>query len=530
MATNKYGYTDRPEAVDQLGVGSYYEALADYIENCEAPTTISIQGDWGTGKTTAIRYIEKVLAERPRIASVCLNVWPYSSFEHGGNVSAALLQDFCSLLSEVGIKDDKLAKARQMTERFFRMAAYVGMSFATNSDASPLLGKGGQPAGTMGSINEMKHFKDEIVKAIDSAADFDRLVVFVDDLDRLNPRVALEILEGLKNFIDCDKCVFVLAIDFDIVSQGVRMKYGDAFQADKGRKFFDKIIQLQFHLPVNAYDIKGYLQEEFLSPREDADRYESVILTLLGSNPRNIKRAFNLLKLHELILAGSGKKIAGEDKIELFVILLIQLHSKDLYFSMVQHTASGDEMRAFLRECETDAEYIEKIDESLNLGIFDDDTATPEVQRKLRFINREKFCENLKITSAITSSNEADEDGAGGGTGAAGDGAGKGAAGMKIGEYVRHQLGILISENKLSKEMVHNMQQKQWCEINLHLQYPFLKHRNPNRTRHEQIEVGGGQTVYWVKPVTIRDKEYYVCNQWYEPMRPYFEMWLETVK
>ena len=101
---------------------------------------------------------------------------------------------------------------------------------------------------------------------------------------------------------------------------------------------------------------------------------------------------------------------------------------------------------------------------------------------------------------------------------------------MKIGEYVRHQLGILISEDKLSKEMVHNMQQKQWCEINLHLQYPFLKHRNPNRTRHEQIEVGGGQTVYWVKPVTIRDKEYYVCNQWYEPMRPYFEMWLETVK
>ena len=103
MSTNKYGYTDRPEAVDQLGVGSYYEALADYIENCEAPTTISIQGDWGTGKTTAIRYIEKVLADRERIATVCLNVWPYSSFEHGGNVSAALLQDFCSLLSEVGI-------------------------------------------------------------------------------------------------------------------------------------------------------------------------------------------------------------------------------------------------------------------------------------------------------------------------------------------------------------------------------------------------------------------------------------------
>ncbi len=520
MSTNKYGYTDRPEAVDQLGVGSYYEALADYIENCEAPTTISIQGDWGTGKTTAIRYIEKVLADRERIATVCLNVWPYSSFEHGGNVSAALLQDFCSLLSEVGIKDDKLKKAREMTERFFRMAAYLGMSFATNSDASPLLGKGGQAAGTMGSINEMKHFKDEIVKAIESAEDFDRLVVFVDDLDRLNPRVALEILEGLKNFIDCEKCVFVLAIDFDIVSQGVRMKYGDAFQADKGRKFFDKIIQLQFHLPVNAYDIRNYLQEEFLTTRDDVDRYARIIETLLGSNPRNIKRAFNLLKLHELILAGTGTKTAGEDKIALFVILLIQLHNKDLYFNMVQHTGSGDEMRAFLRECEIDAEYVEKIDETLNLGVFDDDASTPETERSLRFLNREKFCKNLKVTSQITSTNGADDAGARKGS----------ADGMRIGEYVRHNLGILINENKLSKEMVHNLQQKSWCEINLHLQYPFLKHRKPNRTRHEQIEDGFGHTIYWVKPVVIREKEYYVCNQWYEPMRPYFEMWLESVK
>ena len=46
-------------------------------------------------------------------------------------------------LSEVAVTVDKLKKAREMTERFFRMAAYLGMSFATNSDASPLLGKGG---------------------------------------------------------------------------------------------------------------------------------------------------------------------------------------------------------------------------------------------------------------------------------------------------------------------------------------------------------------------------------------------------
>ena len=37
-----------------------------------------------------------------------------------------------------------------------------------------------------------------------------RVVIFVDDLDRLQPQKAVEVLEVLKVFLDCENCVFVL--------------------------------------------------------------------------------------------------------------------------------------------------------------------------------------------------------------------------------------------------------------------------------------------------------------------------------
>ncbi len=73
-----------------------------------------------------------------------------------------------------------------------------------------------------------------------------RVVVFVDDLDRLQPQKAVEVLETMKIFLDCERCVFVLAVDYDVVARGVKAKYGDTLSDEKGKSFFDKIIQLPF--------------------------------------------------------------------------------------------------------------------------------------------------------------------------------------------------------------------------------------------------------------------------------------------
>lgn len=50
---------------------------------------------------------------------------------------------------------------------------------------------------------------------------------YIDDLDRIDPPVAVEILELLKNIFDIENCVFILAIDYDVIIKGLKPKFGE---------------------------------------------------------------------------------------------------------------------------------------------------------------------------------------------------------------------------------------------------------------------------------------------------------------
>ncbi|MDD4544159.1 MAG: P-loop NTPase fold protein, partial [Clostridia bacterium] len=52
---SKMGYTDKPVeklTEDSFGIKTYINGLCQFIVSCDTPMTISIQGDWGSGKTS----------------------------------------------------------------------------------------------------------------------------------------------------------------------------------------------------------------------------------------------------------------------------------------------------------------------------------------------------------------------------------------------------------------------------------------------------------------------------------------------
>ena len=62
MSIFKIGCTDKPvENVteDCFNVSTYVDGLCTFIKTCETPMTISIQGDWGSGKTSMMNMIKK---------------------------------------------------------------------------------------------------------------------------------------------------------------------------------------------------------------------------------------------------------------------------------------------------------------------------------------------------------------------------------------------------------------------------------------------------------------------------------------
>ena len=158
-----------------------------------------------------------------------------------------------------------------------------------------------------------------------------RLVLFIDDLDRLIPQKAVELLESLKLFLDIKGCVFVIACDNQVVALGVKKKFELDETTFKNRNFFDKIIQIPFRMPIYRYYHAHAL--EFCSKMlekvsieydshdsnkkiDDITLYVNLINYSVGFNPRVVKRFFNELLLSRQLLQQEEENSLLEDSEE----------------------------------------------------------------------------------------------------------------------------------------------------------------------------------------------------------------------
>ena len=119
---------------------------------------------------------------------------------------------------------------------------------------------------------------------------------FVDDLDRLVPDKAVEVMEVLKMFLDCEHCVFLLAIDYEAVVNGVTIRYHNAISEEKGRDFFEKMIQVVYTLPDTMNHTDKYISDILISNNQNISlAYDFADLVKTGGkdNPRAIKRLLN---------------------------------------------------------------------------------------------------------------------------------------------------------------------------------------------------------------------------------------------
>ncbi|WP_409969501.1 P-loop NTPase fold protein [Bengtsoniella intestinalis] len=331
--------TDLPVSAaneDFFEVEKYISGLGSFICECETPMTIAIQGDWGTGKTSFMNLIRNNIDHA--VVPVWFNTWQFSQFN---------LDDQLPILLLTALSKKLDAGQKEVLDKFIN--TLIAVSNAAVSSTLNVDLKGTAEAFTaknaFDTIEELRDtFQQSIKSTITKSKGKDRVVIFVDDLDRLNPKRAIEILEVLKIFLDCKNCVFVLAIDYDVVCKGVGMKYGDQMSEDKGKSFFDKIIQVPFKMPVTQYKIQKYV-DAYLNKvgihGGDVALYESLIGKSIGCNPRGMKRLFNayllLQKVHASDLSGEGMQRA------LFAFLCLQMSyeavynlissSKDTYFT-----------------------------------------------------------------------------------------------------------------------------------------------------------------------------------------------------
>ena len=410
MSKKAQGFTDEAAQKDLFEIDKYIDGLARFIQNCNTPMTISIQGSWGTGKSSLMQIVKNSLEQNKQTHNIWFNTWQFSQFNMDDTLATSLLS---CLMNELSVSDVQKAEISKITQviHYAQNLGNLGKNVALSLMETKVGGiiteqvkdgvdkTLGTPYGqrSMDPATAIRNLKNQFTKCVEetlSNTGKDRVVVFIDDLDRLEPRKAVELLEVLKLFLDCKNCVFILAIDYEVVCRGVEAKYGrlrdnEKENREKGKSFFDKIIQVPFKMPVAEYNIQNYVIncfEEIGIRCSDIDNYIDLIKLSIGTNPRSMKRLFNAYLLLTMVIS---EEILEYDRNKqlLFAVLCIQHSFEQTYNYIVEQRDSLTSDNLFTLS----EGNIDEIQEKLDGIELDED----EVERLKPFIS--KFIQTIDL-------------------------------------------------------------------------------------------------------------------------------------
>lgn len=356
---NLYGISDLPLGADdpnRLGTEDYIAGLVRFIGACQTPMSVALQGDWGTGKSSFINQMIKAFTSdeyKDNVTTVYFNTWQYSQF----NMSGDLYQSFLlNIIDGVGKNKPHISEnGKNMLTKLGKVVASGAKQYADHKLGIDLSESFEAVASLVQQRNDsVSQLKDDFARMISDVAKNGRVIIFVDDLDRLNPEAAVELLEVMKLFMDVPKCVFVLAIDYGVVVKGVRAKYGADMNDEKCRSFFDKIIQLPFRMPVENYTIEKLVETTFAGDlgKESVSTMSALLKDTLGMNPRTFKRLYNSFTLLRLVHDANKKneksKLDEKGKTLLLASLVVQISSICASDLLLDRIDDSENMQALL--------------------------------------------------------------------------------------------------------------------------------------------------------------------------------------
>ena len=347
------GFTDIPTQSiqdDAFQIIQYVKGLSEFIMECNTPMTISIQGDWGSGKTSMMNMVRQEISDR--VTPVWFNTWQYTQFNMGNELAISLLGNLLDELRKNApnggeAEFDKAKKVIGAIGKVLQKGLVIAADMTLGGEVSGSLKDGLDAAFLPKDETDLAKIVGKLKEQFQTCvnhtvtASKSRVVVFIDDLDRLQPDKAVELLEVLKLFLDCENCVFVLAIDYSVVSQGVRKKYGDLIDDEKGKSFFDKIIQVPFKIPVTQYRVELYVDDMLKKLGIDcsdaiSQSFVKLIRASIGCNPRAMKRLFNAFLLLSKVTPEAFTQTVWSKQV-LFGILCLQLSFEPLYLYIAGH-------------------------------------------------------------------------------------------------------------------------------------------------------------------------------------------------
>jgi energy-coupling factor transporter ATP-binding protein EcfA2 len=317
-------------AEDRLGRAPLAEAIAAQIVGADPETGVvfGVTGPWGSGKTSLLRMAKEALEEdHGGFLVLWFNPWLFTGTQH---LMDAFFTELGSQLNDLsGTEWDELGATMQAfgatLSRLRTVPAVGGFAAAGGATISAGGGRMRGPADEDASLYERRRRLEEALRRA-GERNGRRLVIVVDDLDRLRRQEIRDLVALVKLNADLPNLHFVLAYDRGRVEQAVGETEGD------GRAYLEKIVQVAYDVPKSrdvdlSQELIGAMNEvlgyaEVTGPF-DQHRFgnilHGIILPLVGS-VRDVRRYANALPVALRVV---GDEVALEDVLALEAIRVL---------------------------------------------------------------------------------------------------------------------------------------------------------------------------------------------------------------
>ncbi|APS40623.1 KAP family P-loop NTPase fold protein [Salegentibacter sp. T436] len=251
---------------DKLRFRNTSKSIADFLNKFpnNQPYSIAIYGDWGSGKSTMLNFIEKDLNDKNLVLR--FNPWEILNEE---NLVPTLFEEIA-----FAIGTDKYKKLRKKLFEYGRKICTTGTKLASkhflqnngvDEDASDTIADfNSEVVDSLFNSNSPKPLskrKKELEIEIQKWAEEEnkKLVIFIDEVDRLFPSEMTEIFKIIKATISFPGVVFVVAMDKNSVIDSLK-----SVGITRPDEYLIKLFQQRFYIDWN-YQLRT-LFEEILIP------------------------------------------------------------------------------------------------------------------------------------------------------------------------------------------------------------------------------------------------------------------------
>ena len=366
---------------DLFGYSNFAENVAKYIidKKDESGLIISINAPWGYGKTTCLNFIKEHLVKKANTHIICFNPWVVS--ENKTDIILKFLHSLGDNLSDI-INEQETSNHNWWKNTGKKIGFFIRRGWRKKSNSKIRHFTTTPKVAEFSAIWKalLNRISSDVVSELDKVYENidvqkqkieellqehnKQIVVFVDDLDRLDKDEIRQIFRLLKAIADFKFLTYVVAFDQTVVSNALEQDF-----CNNGYEYLNKIVQVPLTLPkIYQEDLYHILLKKFnnllnvTGYKIDQDsnyRFYKLNQSLIS---KHIKSLREINRLFNGFIVNFMQIYQDVDFIDFITIEILRIYEPKLYFEIRNNLNMYIDGQLFISEKEKE-KYFKKISE-----------------------------------------------------------------------------------------------------------------------------------------------------------------------